>query len=137
MALEEWRLLDFGPLDPLDTQIIYDVVAQAITEKKADNTLIICWPERPIVCLGYFQEADKDVDLAFCHSNRIIVTRRVIGGGGVYLDDIQSPSIGNGLAHIALVARLALAAGLGLGAVDSLGQYAPGAGLASAARAAE
>lgn len=89
MALEEWRMLDLGPLDPLDTQIIYDVIAQAITEKKADNTLIICWPAKPIVCLGYFQEADKDVDLAFCHSNKITVTRRVIGGGGVYLDDGQ------------------------------------------------
>jgi len=89
MTLEEWRLLDLGPVDPLDSQIIYDVVAQAITEKKADNTLIICWPAKPLVCLGYFQEADKDVDLAFCRSNKIIVTRRVIGGGGVYLDDGQ------------------------------------------------
>jgi lipoate-protein ligase A len=89
MTLEQWRLLDLGPLDPLDSQIIYDIVAQAITEKKADNTLIICWPAKPIVCLGYFQEADKDVDLAFCRANNIIVTRRVIGGGGVYLDDGQ------------------------------------------------
>ena len=57
--------------------------------------------------------------------------------GGVYLYDVQRAPFGDGLAHGALVAGLALAAGSGLDAVDGLGQYAPGAGLARAARAAE
>ncbi len=65
------------------------MVAQGITEGESENTIIICWPESPIVCLGYFQESDKDVDLEFCRVNNIPVTRRVIGGGGVYLDDGQ------------------------------------------------
>ena len=81
--------MDLGPMEPLDTQIIYDMIAQAITEKKADNTLVICWPTSPIVCLGYFQEIEKDIDLEFCRRNGIPVTRRVIGGGGVYLDSGQ------------------------------------------------
>ena len=57
---EKWRLLDLGEMDSLDTQLIYDMVAQAITEGEAINTLIICWPEKPVVCLGYFQEIEKD-----------------------------------------------------------------------------
>lgn len=89
MPLETWRLLDIGAIDPLDTQIIYDMIAQAITEGEADNTLIICWPAEPLVSLGYFQEVEKDIDLDFCRKNNIVVTRRVIGGGGVYLDDGQ------------------------------------------------
>lgn len=82
-------MLDLGPIDPLDTQVIFDMVAQAITEKKADNTLIICWPAKPLVSLGYFQEIEKDVDFEFCRKNGIPVVRRVIGGGGVYLDNGQ------------------------------------------------
>ncbi|MFW9919293.1 MAG: lipoate--protein ligase [Candidatus Thorarchaeota archaeon] len=89
MPLETWRLLDIGPIEPLYTQIIYDVIAQGITEGISENTLIICWPSSPLVSLGYFQETDKDIDLEFCRENNIVVTRRVVGGGGVYLDGEQ------------------------------------------------
>ena len=54
--------------------------------------------------------------------------------GGINLDHIQGPALGDGLAHGAGIARLALAVGE---AVDRLGQDARGAGLAGAARAAE
>jgi len=73
----------------LETQTIYDMIAQGITEGHSENTLIICWPAEPLVSLGYFQEIEKDIDLEFCQKNNIVVTRRVIGGGGVYLDDGQ------------------------------------------------
>ncbi len=89
MTLETWRLLDIGPIEPIETQIIYDMIAQGITEGESENTLIICWPAKPLVSLGYFQEIEKDIDLAFCRENDIFVTRRVIGGGGVYLDEGQ------------------------------------------------
>lgn len=89
MPLETWRLLDVGPIEPLETQIIYDMIAQGITEGQSENTLIICWPERPLVSLGHFQEIDEDIDTKFCRENNIVFTRRVIGGGGVYLDDGQ------------------------------------------------
>ena len=89
MPLESWRLLDIGAIDPLQTQIIYDMVAQGITERESENTLIICWPAKPLVSLGFFQEIDLDIDTKFCRENNIVFTRRVIGGGGVYLDDGQ------------------------------------------------
>ena len=89
MPLENWRLLDIGPINPLETQIIYDMIAQGITEGESENTLIICWPAQPLVSLGHFQEIDEDIDTKFCRENNIVFTRRVIGGGGVYLDDGQ------------------------------------------------
>ena len=89
MTLETWRLLDLGPIEPLYTQIIYDVIAQGITDGTSENTLIIDWPASPLVSLGYFQETNKDIDLEFCRENNIVVTRRVVGGGGVYLDEGQ------------------------------------------------
>lgn len=89
MTLESWRLLDIGPIDPLETQIIYDMIAQGITEGQSENTLIICWPAKPLVSLGHFQEIEADIDTKFCRENNIVFTRRVIGGGGVYLDEGQ------------------------------------------------
>jgi lipoate-protein ligase A len=89
MPLETWRLLDIGAIPPIETQIIYDMIAQGITEGESENTLIICWPAEPLVSLGHFQEIDADIDTQFCRENNIFYTRRVIGGGGVYLDDGQ------------------------------------------------
>ncbi len=89
MTLESWRLLDLGPIEPIETQIIYDMIAQGITEGESEYSLIICWPARPLVSMGYFQEIDADIDTTFCRENDIFYTRRVIGGGGVYLDDGQ------------------------------------------------
>ncbi len=89
MTLESWRLLDLGPIMPIETQINYDMIAQGITEGKSENTLIICWPATPLVSLGYFQEIEADIDTKFCDENDIFYTRRVVGGGGVYLDDGQ------------------------------------------------
>lgn len=89
MPLERWRLLDIGPIPPIETQIIYDMIAQGITEGESENTLIICWPAEPLVSLGHFQEIEADIDTKFCRENNIFYTRRVIGGGGVYLDDGQ------------------------------------------------
>ncbi len=89
MPLENWKLLDIGPIDPLETQIIYDMIAQGITEGESENTLIICWPAKPLVSLGHFQEIEEDINIKFCRENNIVFTRRVIGGGGVYLDDGQ------------------------------------------------
>lgn len=89
MTLERWRLLDLGPIAPIETQINYDMIAQGITEGESENTLIICWPAKPLVSLGYFQEIEADIDTKFCDENDIFYTRRVVGGGGVYLDDGQ------------------------------------------------
>jgi lipoate-protein ligase A len=89
MTLETWRLLDLGPIPPIETQIGYDMIAQGITEGESENTLIICWPAKPLVSLGYFQEIEMDIDTQFCRDNDIFFTRRVVGGGGVYLDDGQ------------------------------------------------
>jgi lipoate-protein ligase A len=89
MTLESWRLLDLGPIAPIETQINYDMIAQGITEGESENTLIICWPAKPLVSLGYFQEIEVDIDTQFCKDNDIFYTRRTVGGGGVYLDDGQ------------------------------------------------
>jgi lipoate-protein ligase A len=51
--------------------------------------LILLAPAEPYVCVGYHQDAEQEVDLAYCHEHDIPVFRREVGGGAVYLDGQQ------------------------------------------------
>ncbi len=51
--------------------------------------LILLSPATPYVCIGYFQDAEQEVDLAYCREHGIPVFRREVGGGAVYLDGDQ------------------------------------------------
>jgi lipoate-protein ligase A len=51
--------------------------------------LILLAPASPYFCLGYHQDAEQEVDLAYCHEHNIPVFRREVGGGAVYLDGQQ------------------------------------------------
>jgi len=51
--------------------------------------LVIVSPEIPLASIGYFQDAEKEVDLDFCKKHNIPVMRREVGGGATYLDKNQ------------------------------------------------
>jgi lipoate---protein ligase len=53
------------------------------------DAIILVSPNRPYVCIGYHQELDKEVNLAYCRERGLPVYRREVGGGAVYLDDGQ------------------------------------------------
>jgi len=85
----EWRLLDLGGLEPFRAQALYEAVAVTVGRGQSPNTLILCNPLEPYVCIGYHQELEKEVDLDFCHKNHLPTIRRSQGGGAVYLDGHQ------------------------------------------------
>ncbi|MFB0563316.1 MAG: lipoate--protein ligase [Candidatus Lokiarchaeia archaeon] len=87
--MEEWRLLDLDALPAIDTQVIYEAVGLARSKNLVPDTLILCYPESPLVCVGYHQELEKEIDYSFCKSQGIPVVRRILGGGAVYLDQGQ------------------------------------------------
>lgn len=76
-------------LPAIDTQIIYEAVALARSKGLVTDTLILCYPASPLVCIGYHQELEKEIDYPFCESQGIPVVRRILGGGAVYLDQGQ------------------------------------------------
>ncbi|MBU7044000.1 MAG: lipoate--protein ligase family protein [Theionarchaea archaeon] len=85
----EWRLLNFGMKDGYFIQSVYEAVAQAVTEKKVPNTIILVSPASPYVCIGIHQELEKEVDGDYCAEHEIPIIRRQTGGGAVYLDSSQ------------------------------------------------
>ena len=89
MSKQKWRWLDLGPLDPVDTQVIYDAVGIARGRDLVADTIIFCYPSSPLVCIGYHQEVEKEVDIAVCQQLGIPIVRRILGGGAVYLDSGQ------------------------------------------------
>ncbi|NHK30003.1 MAG: hypothetical protein FK730_01540 [Asgard group archaeon] len=87
---EEWRLLELDGLPGIETQTIYHTLGLAM-EKYDDieNTIVICWPEEPVVCIGYHQIIDEEVDINYCKKKNLPIVRRPLGGGAVYLDNGQ------------------------------------------------
>jgi lipoate-protein ligase A len=89
-ALKETiRFVDLGETEGIATQAVYEAVAIARSRGIVPDTLIICWPRSPLVCVGYFQEVEKEVDIDYCRSKKIPIVRRILGGGAVYLDSNQ------------------------------------------------
>ncbi len=84
-----WRLLDLGGLEPYRAQALYEAVALTVGNGISPNTLILCHPVEPYVCIGYHQELRKEVDIDFCRVKHLPIIRRSQGGGAVYLDSNQ------------------------------------------------
>lgn len=82
------RVIDAGTVSWLDSQVIYHAVASVMTAA-TDDTLTLMNPATPYVCVGFHQEVDKEVDVAYCQQYGLPITRRQVGGGAVYLDQDQ------------------------------------------------
>jgi lipoate-protein ligase A len=77
-------VFDLGKLSGLQSMLIFHALARMGIE-----ALVVVSPMTPIVSIGYFQDADKEVDIDFCRKASIPVIRREVGGGATYLDENQ------------------------------------------------
>jgi len=82
------RLLNLGLVPPWQTQAVYHLLAERMTVDESD-TIIICRPSAPYLCLGYHQVFDSIFDRAECEQRGLSVFRRRLGGGATYLDGNQ------------------------------------------------
>jgi lipoate-protein ligase A len=82
------RLIEAGTVSHLRSQTIYHGLAYARTEE-TPPTIVLATPGEPYVCVGFHQNIEAEVDLAYCSSQGLPVLRRETGGGAVYLDSNQ------------------------------------------------
>ncbi|MGB7540170.1 MAG: lipoate protein ligase C-terminal domain-containing protein [Anaerolineales bacterium] len=74
-------LYNLGTRPWQDTQSIYHALAHLGRE-----ALCLVEPASPYVCLGFHQDAAKELDLEYIAREGIPLFRREVGGGAVYLD---------------------------------------------------
>lgn len=82
------RFIDAGTVSGIRSQTIYHALGYAQTRATPD-TIVFATPESPYMCLGFFQDAARELDLDFCEKNDLPVVRREQGGGAVYIDSDQ------------------------------------------------
>jgi len=78
------KLLKFDYLPGQQSMLIFHTLARMGFEG-----LVIVSPETPLASIGYFQDAEKEIDLNYCKKKGISVMRREVGGGATYLDKNQ------------------------------------------------
>jgi lipoate-protein ligase A len=77
-------LFDLGKLPGQQSMLIFHTLARMGIE-----ALVIVSPETPLASIGYFQDAQQEVDLLYCKELGIPFMRREVGGGATYLDENQ------------------------------------------------
>ena len=82
------RLLNLGLVPPWQTQAVYHMLAERMIADESD-TIIICRPSAPYLCLGYHQVFESIFDPAECEWRGLSIFRRRLGGGATYLDQNQ------------------------------------------------
>jgi lipoate-protein ligase A len=75
---------DLGKLSGQQSMLIFHALARMEIE-----ALVIVSPKIPLVSIGYFQDAEQEVDLQYCRDSKIPFMRREVGGGATYLDENQ------------------------------------------------
>jgi lipoate-protein ligase A len=78
------NLIKLDKLAGQDSMLIFHVLARLGYEG-----LVIVSPSKPLASVGFFQDAEKEIDLDYCRNAGISVMRREVGGGATYLDGNQ------------------------------------------------
>ena len=77
-------LFDLGKLPGQQSMLIFHTLARMGIE-----ALVLVSPSSPLVSIGYFQDAEQEVDLSYCKQAAIPFMRREVGGGATFLDENQ------------------------------------------------
>ncbi len=78
-----WRWLDLGAVDGATMVNVFVALARPVAAGRSPPTALVLYPERPFANVGYHQEAERELDLAYCRAQGIPVVRRAVGGGAI------------------------------------------------------
>jgi len=80
----EMQILNLGKLPGQQSMLGFHALARLGFEG-----LVVVSPKIPLASVGYFQDAEKEIDLDYCKKAGIPIMRREVGGGATYLDENQ------------------------------------------------
>lgn len=78
-----WRCVDLGAVDGPTMVNLFVAVARSVGAGAAPPTLLLSHPAAPFANVGFHQEAEREVDVAYCRAEGIPIVRRVVGGGAI------------------------------------------------------
>ena len=78
-----WRWLDLGGVDGATMVNVFVALAPEVGAGRSPPTVLFLHPKAPFANVGFHQEAEREVDVAYCRANGIPVVRRVVGGGAI------------------------------------------------------
>ena len=81
-----WRLIDTDLADPYYVTAADEMLSQARTLNKTQNTLHYYRRHPPAVSLGRSRKIHDDVNVKECETNNVKIIRRTTGGGTIYTD---------------------------------------------------
>lgn len=86
MAEGQWRFLKLTFSSYARAALYMPTILNLRSENKIPNTLAMISFEKPAVCLFYYNDPDKEIDLDFCRDHDIDVGRRDTGGSPYWMD---------------------------------------------------
>ena len=86
MVEREWRLLDLKLSSYARASLYLPTVLSLKSEGKIPNTLAFITFDKPAVCLFYYNDPAREIDLKFCRDQGIEVARRDTGGAPYWMD---------------------------------------------------
>lgn len=86
MAKGEWRFLKLTFSSYARAALYMPTILNLRNQNKIPNTLAVISFEKPAVCLFYYNDPDKEIDLDFCRQHDIEVGRRDTGGSPYWMD---------------------------------------------------
>src|SRR5690606_36362580 len=83
----KWRLIRSGHLTEAMNMAVDEAILRAVARGAAPTLRFYGW-DPPAISVGYFQNAEREVDTAACKSVGVDVVRRPTGGRAV-LHDVE------------------------------------------------
>jgi lipoyl(octanoyl) transferase len=91
--LENWRVLPFQIFNAFENMALDEALLRVLQERGGPPTLRFYGWQKPVLSIGYFQDAGKEVNLKHCREHGLEVVRRPTGGKAVLHDQELTYSV--------------------------------------------
>ncbi len=91
--MEEWRIIPFEYGDPFENMAVDEAIFREGRQTKMPPTIRFYGWKNQAVSLGYFQNAEREINCGYCRERGIDIVRRPTGGRAVLHGDDLTYSV--------------------------------------------